>query len=275
MKCPNIIKEAVHPALLGAFIGSGAGGFIGLHKQRKRIEKGLQPPKYDINKLLKSTLVGAGLGAVGGAIGLRTKPVTNISKLKKIPAMKAYIQRETAQVARHKARVGLKPLLKEKGIYTYPTYLKEKGKLLAGQSGQYFREIGRDIAHPIKSLQRQRYMITHGMKFTGKGKLKSLYKRSPVGTLAMGGVYWGTPTYYGASEMLKRDSGARGKLVGLTEIGTMATPKMLPYYAATSLPNLLFKKKKSPLPPDRQAQLLTDTLTSEELAMRLGLRMKP
>jgi hypothetical protein len=209
-----------NPHLAMPAAGAGIGAYSSLKSQSKAIQEGRQD-KFSWGQLGTRAGIGAGIGLGASAI----KPVGKVWN-------KAWSTK------------ALTPAQSEAFLAKNPTYLRQWGpnrpKLL---SKAYFKNLGTDLAHPIKSFKSFGLNVPYKMK-TVDG-VTQVMRRSPAGMAATGALWVGMP----AMNMYQT---AKDKTMSPTEkavrIGTSAysyaTPLMLPSMAMWSAPDLVWKKKQ-------------------------------
>lgn len=211
------------PHLAMPAVGAGVGAYSSLKRQGKDIQEGKQQ-KFNWGNLALSAGTGAALGRGAAAI----KPVNKLWT--KGFTTKALTKGQAKDFAR------MNPLW-EKHTFNKP-------KLF---SKDYFKSVGYDLSHPLESLKAQGMNIRYG--YNVKDGIRTIYKRSPIGTAASAAFTVGMPASYAIGQARDKNMSPGEKAVRIGTLGlSYTTPKFLPSMALWSAPDLFFKKKKPQVP---------------------------
>lgn len=129
-----------------------------------------------------------------------------------------------------------------------PLKYVDKGysKLLSGQSGTYFKELGQDITHPRSALKRVFSTTKYNVKPTSGGL--SIVKKGPISRGASTAFTYGIPAWFAVEPWTAKrfkDSGVAGKSIASITGGVpdFFTRKFLPIMAFNHLSESMAKNK--------------------------------
>ena len=128
----------------------------------------------------------------------------------------------------------------------------EYRELLKGHGKEYLKEVAQDVSHPVDTFKRQIEMV--GSKVTPTGEI---LKRSPADKAMTAGYLFALPLLSGVAMATDKEVDPTERAVKSIAyaIPPMLTPKVLPSFAASYIPDLMYPNKKKKKKRDYEKEL--------------------